>query len=707
MKNFIFCLCLVAGLNVSADESVKTNAVADLGTVVVEGTALSKYRPETVHGATFTDLPPEKVPTVVDTLTQDFIQEHNPTDLHDLLRYVPGIETGGKSLLIRQPGTFTIRGKGGTEPTINGVLPIGRGAGLFMDTFLMERVEIVKGPIGSLGGGQGTANNASGGGGSVNLYLKSARLDKDEINLQENTSIGKHTQRHRGMIDMNETFLNGKAAVRVVGTADYYEPTYIHEGSQEGARPRESFSLAPSFIFAPNEDVTFGVKSMFQYTDQPSYIGIPVYRGRPGGGYSWYESSCRRGDRSIYEGFMINPWLDWQVTDDWLLKFGASLMVASWEQTTREPYAGSGTELKNYFNTGMWSSGQKYMTSDFSESSTLYRNYNLYLRSTHEKELGWDIKNTFVVQPDVYCRESGADSATTTRYGITIQDAIEWKWFTLLGGVRYDHFYAQSYRTSAGVAKGSQTADAVSPRGGLTIQPLDWLVFFGNISQTQTPILGLRTIEGISKTKPWYATQYEGGVRVKPVEELWASVSAYRIEQENTPQMDRTTTIIESQEGRNTSRGVEFSLTGDISENWTVMAMYAFNYYTDRSVAPGEKGRDFERYPAHTFSFNTSYQFASGPLEDIVIGGGYRFRSKSYACMRGTYVDENMRFNPSHIFDINMAIPFTKFGGSENWTLTLGVRNLFGEKYFESARHYYECLVGEPRTFEIGLRAKF
>ena len=36
-----------------------------------------------------------------------------------------------------------------------------------------------------------------------------------------------------------------------------------------------------------------------------------------------------------------------------------------------------------------------------------------------------------------------------------------------------------------------------------------------------------------------------------------------------------------------------------------------------------------------------------------------------------------------------------------------GIRNLFGEKYFESARHFYECLVGEPRTFEIGLRARF
>ena len=125
---------MLAGATLAAEETV-TNAVTDLGTVLVEASALSRYRPAAVNGATFTDAPPEELPTVVDTLTEDYIREHNPTDLHDLMRYVPGIETGGKSLLVRNPGQFTIRGMGGTEPAFDGVLPIGRGAGLFMDPF--------------------------------------------------------------------------------------------------------------------------------------------------------------------------------------------------------------------------------------------------------------------------------------------------------------------------------------------------------------------------------------------------------------------------------------------------------------------------------------------------------------------------------------------------------------------------------------------
>ncbi len=697
---FVAVAMTAEGLH-AAPAATNSNEVADLGVVVVEGAVPSSYRPETVSSATFTDVPPEKLPCVVDTLTEDFIREHNPTDLNDLLRHVPGIETGGTSLLVRQPGLFTVRGMGGTEPAIDGMFSVGRGPGLFMDPFLMERVEIVKGPVASLSGGSAAAQNANGAGGSINMYLKGARLDRDEINLQENTSIGKNTFRQRGMADANETFLDGKGAVRVVATADYYEPAYIHEGSQKGARGRESFSVAPSFVFTPSDEVTFGLKTLFQYTDAPSYIGIPVFRGHPGGGYRWYESSCVPGDRQHYEGMMLNPWLDWQVTDDWLLKFGGAFQFASMDQRTREPYAGRGNELLEYYNTGLWTSGQKYMTSNFSQSKSLFRTYNLYARSIYDTEFSESLKNSFLVQLDTRYNDGSVFSAATTRYGATLQDSVTWGWLTLLGGARYDYVHLNESAAAPG-----DGYNAVSPRGGISVQPLDWLVFFGNISQTRTPMLGVLGADGKPLVKPWYATQYEGGVRLRTAEKLWLSVSAYRIEQENRPSQIANTTFYE-QEGRSTSRGAEVSLSGDITDDWTVMAMYAYNKYTDRTVAPGEKGRDFERYPAHTLSMSTSYRVSSGPLSDVVFGGSFRFRSMSYACVRGVYQDRNLRFGPSYLVDVNVSMPLSKFGGPENWILSLGVRNLFGEKYFDTARHYYECLVGEPRTFEIGLRARF
>ena len=706
---FFSSLCAVT---VSAAAATDATPVADLGSIVVEGSALSKYRPETVASGTFTDIAPEKLPLVVDTLTDDFIQEHNPTDLHDLLRYVPGIETGGKSLLVRSPGQFSIRGMGGSEPMFDGVLPIGRGPGLFMDTFLMDRIEIAKGPIASLAGGAGAAQNASGAGGSVNMYLKSAHLDGDEVNLQENSSFGKDTQRHRVMADDNQTFSDGNGAVRVVGTADYYEPAYIHNGSQKGADARESYALAPSLIYAFDDDFSVGVKSLFQYTEQPSYIGVPVWNGKPGAGYGWYESSCRPDDRSDYKSFMVAPWADWQVTDEWLLKFGTSMMVSEWSQTTREPYtAMPGTpEFIDYCRTGLWPSGNKYMLSGFSDSSAISHNYNAFIRSVYDTEISENLRNSFLVQPDYNYRSASSGFGTpTSRYGATVQDALTWDDVTVLAGIRYDHFEQESYTSGNGPMAARYphlSADAFSPRAGISFEALDGLVLFANLSQTRTPMLGLRCADGSTPDEPWRATQYEGGIRIRPQEKLWLTTSIYRIDQEHVPEFDNAGYLIDYA-GKNASRGAEVSLTGDITDNWTVMAMYAYNRYTDKNIPKGRKGRTFERYPRDTLSLNTSYRIASGTLQDVVLGGGYRFRSKSYATMRGSYADESLHFSPSSIFDVNAAVPFTVFGGSENWTLTLGIRNIFGEKYFESARHYYECLVGEPRTFEVGLKAKF
>lgn len=58
-----------------------------------------------------------------------------------------------------------------------------------MDPSLMERVEIVKGPIAALGGGAGAQQNNNGAGGAINLYLKGAQLRESSRQLQETTTL--------------------------------------------------------------------------------------------------------------------------------------------------------------------------------------------------------------------------------------------------------------------------------------------------------------------------------------------------------------------------------------------------------------------------------------------------------------------------------------------------------------------------------------
>ncbi|MCQ2389629.1 MAG: TonB-dependent receptor [Kiritimatiellae bacterium] len=656
----------------------------------------------------------------MDSLTEDFIRERNPTDMNDLLRWVPGIETGGTSLLVRQPGLFSVRGMGGTEPAFDGVVPVGRGAGLFMDPFMMDRVDVVKGPIASLSGGAGAQQNNNGAGGAISMSLKTANFDESTTRMQENTSVGNDTWRQRALLDANQIVVEDRLAVRIPVSADFHSPAYANTGSQSGARPREQYAAAPSFVAKPNDDVTFGVKSMFVHSDAPSYIGIPVWRGKPGGGYRWRESSCRRGDRSEYDGIMVHPYVDWQIADDWLLKFGGAFLHSRMEQNTREPYTEKDDGLKNYFATGRWlDPAQKYQTTNFSSSESQDRSYNLYARAIWNlEELPGGFKNKFMAQPDFYYRSGSNGFGTpTSRYGATLQDSVGWGWFTLLGGLRCDYFAEEAATVTSQDRSGAQIRTryraarecAFSPRAGLTVQPLDWLVLFGNVSETRTPTLGYVSSDGTRPTDPWTARQLEGGLRLRPLKKLWLSASCYEIEQENTPVAEAVNNKTYYYfDGRNRSRGLELSLSGDITENWTVMMMYACNFYVDETKSKHDPGYDFERTPRHVATFNTSYRLHGWDwIEDVVVGCGYRFRSKSYATLRGAFVDDNLYFNPSHVFDVNASIPLKKFGGGEEWFLTLGVRNLFDERYFETARHYYECFAGEGRTFEIGIRGKF
>ena len=338
------------------------------------------------------------------------------------------------------------------------------------------------------------------------------------------------------------------------------------------------------------------------------------------------------------------------------------------------------------------------------------RDYTVYVRAVNDHEFSGSLRNVFLFQPDYNYRSATSGFGTpTSRWGATLQDTVEWDMLTILGGLRADWFDQESYSSEGrGMTTRypSITAEALSPRAGLALRPIDWLVFFGNVSQTRTPMLGLRCEDGSTPDRAWRATQYEGGFRLRPAEKLWLSVSGYRIDQEDVPEFDNTGLVL-GYDGKNKSEGAEVSLSGDITADWTVLAMYAYNRYTDENAPRGSKARRFERYPENTFSVNTSYRIPGGALQDVVLGFGWRYRSKSYATMRGAYVDENLYFDPSSVFDVNATVPFSVFGGSKDWALTLGVRNLFDEKYFESARHYYECLAGEPRTFELGLRGTF
>ncbi|MDR2848966.1 MAG: TonB-dependent receptor, partial [Verrucomicrobiota bacterium] len=651
------------------------------------------------------------VPGTVDVITSDFINEINPTDLHDLLRHQAGVFTsGGKSLQDRAPGLFTLRGMGGSEAKLDGTLGFSGAMGLFMDPSAFERVEIVKGPVGSTVGGTANAmGDAQGAGGSVNLILKRPDLAREFRTVNARSSFGEDSERFRLGVDLNEPIVSDTFAVRLPANVEYGKPFWL----PDGYRWRESFFLAPSALWHVRDDLRLGVNFTLQYLDQPAYQGIPTYRGKPIPGYTWDSDDATSSMRDTYMGFTAQPWVEWDAAEWLTLRTGAGYAFSDIEF---DHLSNGGS----YYNsrTGQINLVSPALTYEHSEGDSLARSYNVYERAIAKFDTG-PFDHTFVVQGDYNRRITQGRQyfATVTskedvhnwvannyshtdlqKYGILAQDFVAlWK-FRLLGGTRFDY-----HESNLG-----NTAESLSPRGGVSFVATDWLIPFANISLTEAPNLGI--LSGPNReelTSSWRATQYEAGIRIAPVQTLWLTFSGYRIEQENLPvagtdPVTGAATGFYDTEGENVSQGLELSLTGNITDNWSIYAAYAYNEYENKAT-----GQTFDRFPPHSVTLSTSYRIERGPLSDCVAGAAYRYRHKYMTTIRGGYIGEDFYVDDSHVFDCSLDVPFSKFGGSKNVTASFGIKNIFGEKYIESNRHYYQCFPGEPRTFEIALRAAF
>ncbi len=145
----VCCVSLAHGIEVVAQDPALTHPetvamgeteestpnASTNATIVITAAPLPKYRVASNDSGLLVDLPSEKAPFTVDTLTEDFIRERNVTDLDQLLALQPGIYQGGKTMMSRNAGTYTIRGFGRNEVLMGGV-PVSGGAAIYMDPSL-------------------------------------------------------------------------------------------------------------------------------------------------------------------------------------------------------------------------------------------------------------------------------------------------------------------------------------------------------------------------------------------------------------------------------------------------------------------------------------------------------------------------------------------------------------------------------------------
>ena len=159
-----------------------------------------------------------------------------------------------------------------------------------------------------------------------------------------------------------------------------------------------------------------------------------------------------------------------------------------------------------------------------------------------------------------------------------------------------------------------------------------------NATLAEGPNFGYVDIDGEELDEPWRSEQFEAGGKLRVFTNLWLTLAAFQITQKDVPELDPLDPTDSSYvlNGENRSRGVEATLSGELTPDWSWWGSYTYCEYEDIDA-----GIDFERFPAHSASLWTAYRLPGGPLQGLRSGIGLRAKSKYYTTFRGAYLGDD------------------------------------------------------------------
>lgn len=678
----------------------------------------SDFRPNTVSTATLTNLSPEDVPQTVNVITKELIKAKSATDLISALQMDSSVTTGGDTLMSRTSGQYSIRGFSGSDVLVNGV-PLTAAMGYGLDTALVQNIEVVKGPVGSIAGGQSSALGAYGAGGSINLVMKRPEFEK-VTSLTGFVRVGKdNNQKYRVELD-DQRFTGDDSqgvALRTILTAQYTRPFW-----QQGSNIGQSYTVAPIIRWQHDKKTSSTLTLSYQYKNEASYMGVPVLGGQIiGKPDAWYGSPFGRYNiKSALTMYDFERKLD----KTWTFRAGASMNYTGTDYNIWgiSSSAGRGVNMttQQYYDQ-MIATGKAKMEASWTDKTEI--NWNLYAnalaefstgRVKHEAlagvtYTGKDVRgnsqsmtptdyinlNDPITPPPaerVYTNATGSDT-TMQKAGVLLQDVLTYEQWILLAGIRGDAAFSDqgSYKFTW------------SPRAGMTRKFGDRYALFGNVSRTSAPNFGYESGPGQELTETWRADQLELGGRMSPCDNVWFSASWFQIRQENAPVLLPNSTQYYYSDGSKKSQGVELSLNGNITENWSSYLSYTYTHF--RNLNTGEA---YALSAPNAVSLWQKYRVTGDTLfNNWVFGLGYRYRDSYFATFRGEKIANNYTIPSYSVFDFTIDIPCPKSWGLENGSFKVGVYNIFDKTYIQSTRHAVQCFVGEPRTFELGFTCNF
>lgn len=159
---------------------------------------------------------------------------------------------------------------------------------------------------------------------------------------------------------------------------------------------------------------------------------------------------------------------------------------------------------------------------------------------------------------------------------------------------------------------------------------------------------------------------------------LSANLAFYDLTRQNVTTADPVDPNFSIQTGEQTSRGIEFDVSGEILPGWNLIATYA---YTDAFVSEDNDipvGDRLAGIPKNTASLWTTYEIQSGNLQGLGLGLGLLWVGEREARLPNNEVEL-----PSY-FRTDASLFYRR----DRYEAAISVKNLFDEEYYNTQGFY-------------------
>jgi iron complex outermembrane receptor protein len=661
-------------------------------------------------------LDPEELPATLDVLEQHDLQTRGLRDSVEALRAMPGVMAGN---LPGQPGVASMRGfaSGAVSYLFDGVRLTSSGfSSRNWDSFNFERIEVLKGPA-SVVYGEGVLA------GAINYVPKSAQLDGRGGELL--VGYGSHGSARLGL-DGNLP-LGERLAMRGVLSANRSDG---HVDDTDSA----ALAFSGSLLWRPNERLSATLALDHQRDDfDTAYFGTPLVpravASAPSGlvdnafGLT-IDRAARERNYNVDDGRMdahsswLRSRLDYRIDAAWSLSNELSVYDARrrWDNTEDFSYnAASGlldrSSARIHHEQRVWNQrlslrhdgrlgGRRHVfAAGLDYSDTEFFNLRRFGRAAPVDLQAHD-RGRFPADTAANFRDGRNDFGTRVDVAaVFVEDAINLspRWL-LVGGLRHERISLarRGLDLDTGLRSGFRRRfSPTSWRLGSVFELGPGTQLYAQYSSAVLPVSSFLTLQQRNNAfELSEGDSIEVGLRSRWFDErLQLTAAAYRLRQDDILTRDPLQPALTVQNGRQSSRGVEFSLSGQLTPRLRIDASAALlSARLDRLLEGGGADRSGNRpanVPERSANLDAWYRLEGLPLSVGLglrhVGDFHTDNANAYRVRSHTVADASVAWEPS---------PASRY--------SLRLRNLGNAFYAQwSGYSATQVYLGAPRTLEL------